>query len=198
MIETINKHEKQTRQFFKLLNKFMLLMWRLGLGAFLQNPYGGYITVLITRGHKSGLMRKAPINYDRDGDTVYVMPGFGERTHWYRNLVAEPKCQLWLPDGWWEAVAEEVTDDEERLAALRRVLIRAGFATTLIEGVNPAQLTDEEIKAFGERYPKLMRIKLLERRGGKGTPGDLAWVWPVLMMIGWVFRRIPGGRKKRQ
>ena len=196
MIETIGKHEKQTRLFFKTLNKFMLLMWRLGLGALLQNRYGGYITVLISKGNKSGLMRKAPVNYHRDGDTVYILPGFGVRTHWYRNLMAEPKCQLWLPDGWWDAVAEEVSDENERLTALRQVLIRAGFATTLIEGFNPAQLSDDEIRKLGQRYPKLMRITLLEQRGGKGTPGDLAWIWPVLMLLGWLSRRIPGGKKR--
>ena len=110
--------------------------------------------------------------------------------------MAEPKCQLWLPDGWWEAVAEEITDDAERLSALRQVLIRAGFATTVIEGFNPAELSAEEMKALGERYPKMMRIKLVGRRGGKGSPGDLAWIWPVLMAIGWVTRRLPGGKKR--
>lgn len=194
MIETINKHEKQTREFFKMLNKVMLLMWRMGLGSWMQNRYVGYITVLISKGNKSGLMRKAPINYERDGDTVYILPGFGERTHWYRNLIADPQCQLWLPDGLWDGVAVEVTDTVERLAALRQVLIRAGFATVLVEGFNPARISEEELEELGQRYPKLMRITLLERR--RGGPADLIWLWPVMALVVLLFWRILGGNKR--
>ena len=34
MIETIDKYEKQTRWVFRMFNKLMLLMWRLGMGPF--------------------------------------------------------------------------------------------------------------------------------------------------------------------
>ena len=187
MIDYINQHERQTRNGFKLLNHFMLLMWRLGFGPYMQNPYAGYITVLITTGHKSGVVRRAPINYERDGDTVYCMPGFGAKTHWYRNLLVDPNCELWLPDGIWEGVAEDITDPEERLPLLRRLLIRAGFATRLIEGIDPAQLTDEELRQYSERYDKLVRIRLTKRRE---TPGDLAWIWPLLLTLEWLLWRI--------
>lgn len=192
MIETIMTNEAQTRRFFRALNRFMLLMWRLGLGPFLQSQLWGYIMVLITTGHRSGLRRLAPVNYDREGDAVYCLPGFGARTHWYRNLMADPRCEVWLPDGWWSGIAEAVTDPEERLAVLRQVLIRAGFVTFLVEGINPARVSDEKMRELSARYDRMIRIRLLNRRAGPGGPGDLAWVWPLILVAGWMLKRWRG------
>lgn len=192
MIETIMANEAQTRRFFRALNRFMLLMWRLGLGPFLQSPYWGYIMVLITTGHKSGLRRLAPVNYDREGDVVTCLPGFGARTHWYRNLMADPHCEVWLPDGWWSGTAEDITDPEERLAVLRRTLIRAGFVTWLVEGLDPARVSDEKLRELGARYDRMIRIRLTGRRTGPGGPGDLAWVWPLILVVWLVLRRLRG------
>lgn len=180
MIEQIMANEALTRRMFRQLNRFMLFMWRSGMGPLLQDPKIGYIMVLITTGHKSGLRRKAPVNYDRDGDTVYILPGFGKKTHWYRNLMADPACELWLPDGWWRGVAEEITDPNEHLAVLRRVLIRSGFVAYLVEGMDSAKLTDEQLRAMLDRYPVTLRIRLEEQLTGDGGPGDLIWVWPLL------------------
>ena len=193
MIEIIEAREKQTRQFFKLLNKLMLSMWRLGLGRFMQNNQSGYIMVLITTGHKSGLRRRAPINYARDDDIVYCLPGFGARTHWYRNLMADPKCEVWLPDGQWNGVADEISDADERLEILCRVLIRAGFATRLVEGLDPAKISEEKLHELGERYDKLLRIKLVSQvteQTGPDKPGDLVWVWPVVAVVGLLLREL--------
>lgn len=193
MIETIMQHEKQTRLFFRALNRFMLVMWRLGVGQFMQSPQSGYIMVLTTTGHRSGQLRRAPVNFDQEGDVIYCLPGFGAKTHWYRNLMANPNCEVWLPGGWWRGVADEITDPEELFPILRRVLIRAGFATRLVEGFDPAVISDEQLRALGERYDRVIRIRLTEPRTGEGGPGDLAWVWPltVIVMLGlWVGRRI--------
>ena len=52
------------RQAFKYGNKFMLLMWRLGLQRWgMSNPYLGYIMGLTHTGRKSGLQRRTPINF---------------------------------------------------------------------------------------------------------------------------------------
>ncbi len=192
MIDTIMENERLTREAFKLLNTFMLLVWRLGLGPFIQSAPGGYIMVLGTTGHKSGLRRLAPVNFARDGDVVYCLPGFGARTHWYRNLKANPNCEVWLPDGWWTGAAEEVADAQERLTLLRRVLVRSGFAARLVEGVDPRYMSDDHLRELGARYDKVMRIRLAAPRTGPGGPGELAWVWPVwgtALLLGWLLKR---------
>jgi len=190
MIDTIMKHENQTRQFFKALNIFMLSMWRLGMGPFMQSRQGGYIMVLTTTGHRSGRRRRAPVNFDQDGDVVYCLPGFGAKTHWYRNLMVNPNCEVWLPDGWWKGVAEEITDPEQALPILRRLLIRAGFATRLVEGIDPAVISDKELRVLGERYDRMVRIRLTEPRTGKDGPGDLVWLWPAAMSVVLVWRAL--------
>jgi deazaflavin-dependent oxidoreductase (nitroreductase family) len=193
MIETIMQKEKQTRQFFKVLNKFMLLMWRLGMGKFMQSPQGGYIMVLTTTGHRSGRQRRAPLNFAQDDDVIYCLPGFSTKTHWYRNLMADPNCEVWLPDGWWKGVAEEITDPEEMFPLLRRLLIRAGFATQLVEGFDPAELSEEELRELGDRYDRVVRIRLTDPCTGPDGPGDLVWIWPIAMaatLFLWAWRSV--------
>ncbi len=184
MVGALNKigdpQLKLLRALFKQGNKFMMLMWRLGLGRYCNSPYWGYIMVLTTTGHKSGLKRYAPVNFDQQNGVVYCLPAWGKKTHWYRNLEADPHCEVWLPDGWWAGVAEPVTDPDERLRILRRLLVRSGFAARLFEGIDAATLSDDELRKLGERYEAVVRIRLVAERSGPGGPGDLAWVWSAL------------------
>jgi len=77
------------RQGFKYGNKFMLLMWRLGLQHWgMSNPYSGYIMVLTHTGRKSGLQRRTPVNFAEIGGDLYCVAGFGALADWYRNLPA--------------------------------------------------------------------------------------------------------------
>ena len=57
--------EEKLRQGFKYLNKFMLLLWRLGLGNLLNAwpDVGGRIMVITHTGRKTGLKRQTPVNY---------------------------------------------------------------------------------------------------------------------------------------
>jgi hypothetical protein len=88
---------------------------------------------------------------------------------------------VWLPDGWWAGIAEEVTHPEARLPLLRDVLIGSGFAA-LAAGVDPNQMTDEELDTVTKKYC-LIHIRRVAARTGKDGPGDLVWVWPLLVMI---------------
>lgn len=86
------------RQAFKILNRFMLLQWRLGLGGFVNfwPAVIGCIMVITHRGRKSGLLRRTPVNYAIvDGD-INCTAGFGEVSDGYRNLRADPHVQVWL------------------------------------------------------------------------------------------------------
>jgi deazaflavin-dependent oxidoreductase (nitroreductase family) len=186
-MDTREQNTAALRKVFKQMNKFMLLMWRLGFGPFINNPQVGYIMVLTTTGHKSGLRRRAPVNFDRDGDNVYCIAAYGEKTHWYRNLVADPNCEVWLPGEWWAGVAEEVTGIDERLPILRRVLIRSGFAARAFEGIEPKYMSEDQLREQDAHY-KVMRIRLIARRTGPDGPGDLAWIWPAVlgMLLMWL------------
>jgi deazaflavin-dependent oxidoreductase (nitroreductase family) len=176
--------EEKLRQGFKYFNRFMLLMWRLGLGPWVNfwPEAGGRIMVITHTGRKSGLKRQTPVNYAIiDGD-IYCTAGFGGGSDWYLNIMADPEVEVWLPDGWWSGVAEDISEDERRLSLLRQVLIAGGFAAPLFGGINPTTATDDELASETADY-RLIRIRRTEARTGPGGPGDLSWVWPLAAMI---------------
>jgi len=175
--------EQRLREGFRYLNRFMLLMWRLGLGAWLNawpEVLGRYL-VLTHTGRKSGLARRTPINYALVDGEIYCTAGFGPISDWYRNTQANPNVQIWLPDGWWQGMVEDISDDENRLPILREVLIGSGFAA-VVAGVNPRKLTDTEIDHLTHPY-RVLHLRRTQPRTGPGGPGDLAWVWPLTTML---------------
>jgi deazaflavin-dependent oxidoreductase (nitroreductase family) len=199
--------ESQLRTAFRFLNRNMILMWRLGLGWQMANPMSGYIMVLATTGRRSGERRLVPLNYSEDGDAVYCLAGFGKATHWLLNLQADPRCEVWLPDGRrLRGQGRHVTSESHRIDVIRQILVRSGFAAKLAEpGVDPSTDPDEVIAELGTpsggRY-EIVEIKLGEAVQGPGGPGDLKWVWPVVVLLalaGWVVarRRRECHRRKR-
>jgi deazaflavin-dependent oxidoreductase (nitroreductase family) len=175
--------EAQLRQGFKYFNRFMLLMWRLGLGSWVNGwpEVGGRIMVITHTGRKSGQQRRSPVNYAIVDSELYCTAGFGKASDWYRNILANPNVEVWLPEGWWSGVAEEISTDQRRLALLRQVLIGSGAVAPAM-GVDPKAMTDEALDAATKEY-RLIRIRRTAPRTGPGGPGDLAWVWPAAAFI---------------
>jgi deazaflavin-dependent oxidoreductase (nitroreductase family) len=183
------------RQFFKQFNRFMVLMWRLGLGALGNRPeVGGSIMVIIHTGRKTGIRRRTPVNYAIVADEIYCTAGFGHISDWYRNIITNPDVEIWLPDGWRAGVAEDVSDSDARLPLLRQVLIGSGFAAR-VAGINPHTMTDEELAKATTDY-RLIRITRAEGRTGPGGPGDLAWVWPMMTLLLLLLLLRPKRRKR--
>jgi len=172
------------RRAFRAFNRFMLLIFRLGLGSYGNRPELSQVMVITHTGRKTGLRRRTPVNYAVVDGEVYCLAGFGARTDWYRNLLADPQVEIWLPDGWYSGVAEDVSEDPRRLPLLRQVLIASGFAARAA-GIDPRRITDEQLQAVSSDY-RLVRIRRVQPRTGPGGPGDLAWVWPLstLVLIG--------------
>lgn len=176
--ETADASGEATRQFFKQFNRFMLLMWRLGLGSYVGgNRWSGYIMVITHTGRKSGRRRRTPVNYALvDGD-LYCLAAYGRRADWYRNLVAQPAVEVWLSTGRWAGLAEDANRHPRRTDLVRLVLIQSGFAA-YAAGLNPRRMSDRELEAAAAPY-RLVRIQPKEALSGPGGPGDLAWVWPL-------------------
>ena len=175
--------EIKLRQSFKQLNKFMLLMWRLGFGRWFNVwPEGiGQIMVITHTGRKTGLKRQTPVNYAILDGEIYCTAGFGKIADWYRNLRKNPEVEVWLPEGWWAGTAEDVTDSENRTELMRAVLIASGFAAPMF-GLHPQQMSDEEIESVTKSY-RLVRIRRTAERTGPEGPGDLAWVWQLTTLL---------------
>lgn len=183
---TLNPETAESlRQYFKKMNWLMLLNWRLGLGQIINlGPIElGRYMVIVHTGRKTGLRRHTPVNYAEVDGVVYCVAGFGAVSDWYKNIQACPEVEVWLPDGRWAGVAQEVTDLALRLPLMRQVLIASGFAAEMF-GAHPRTMADEALDAVTADY-KLMRINKVAPLDGPGGPGDLAWVWlPVGMVVG--------------
>jgi deazaflavin-dependent oxidoreductase (nitroreductase family) len=155
----------------------MVLLWRLGLGSLADVwPRGfGRLLVIEHTGRRSGTHYRTPVNYTIVGSDLYCVAAFGERTDWYRNLLATPDTAVWLPDGRWEASVADVSDDPRRVDLMRSVLIDSGFAARLF-GLNAHHIGDEDLAKATATY-RLLRIRPRQRRTAPNGPGDLAWVW---------------------
>ena len=191
--------EERLRYLFKQFNYFMLLMWRLGLGKWINlwPAVGGRIMVIAHTGRKTGLRRRTPVNYALiDGD-VYCTAGFGRVSDWYRNIMANTAVKIWLPDGCWAGEAADVSEGEMRLAIMRQVLVASGFAAYLA-GINPRKMSDEELEQATAEY-RLIRIRRTAACTGADAPGDLAWIWPAatFVLLGLLFWRYLISKRRR-
>lgn len=182
---SLSQSDRMLQKAFKLGNQSMMLpFWRLGLGP-LINAWPdviGQIMVIQHTGRRSGKTYHTPVNYAIIGEDVYCMSGFGAASDWYKNVMAHPDVEIWLPHGWWQGHAEDVSDAPNRLDIGRRVLVATGFAAPLFEGVWPNRLSDDELGRLLEDY-RLVRIRRTTARTGPGGPGDLAWAWPLAAAV---------------
>jgi len=172
--------EAAWRQRFKQFNRFMLFMWQLGFGKWVNSmpQWSGQIMVIVHRGRKTGARRYTPVNFAELNGDLYCTAGFGPTSDWYKNVLSDPDVEVWLPDGWWSGTAEIVKEDMYRIQCLREVLNNSGFAAPLF-GVGPKNMTDEELDEATSNY-QLIHIRRVQPLTGPGGPGDLAWIWPAM------------------
>lgn len=170
---------------FKSLNRyFMIPVHRAGLGAWLSTPIGGYMLLLRVRGRNSGVTREIPLNYLVADGSVWVVAGFGPRTHWYRNLLADPGVEVWMPGGRHAGVAAEELDPAVR-ARILPALMKATGGPAFMIGTNPWTASDEEIGACLAWVP-LVRIRPDDGplEPGPDDPGGRAWIWRQAVVCG--------------
>jgi deazaflavin-dependent oxidoreductase (nitroreductase family) len=171
------------RQGFKYMNKFMVLLWQFGLGRFINlfPKWGGRIMVLAHTGRRSGTQRFTPVNYFEANGDIYCTAGFGSVADWYKNILSNPNVEVWMPDGYWAGVAEDISKDEDRLKIMRQVLINSGFAAPLF-GINPNNISEQALQNATNTY-RLIRIRKTEARTGNNGPGSLSWIWPITTVL---------------
>jgi deazaflavin-dependent oxidoreductase (nitroreductase family) len=183
MSSQYDQREQMLRQGFKCFNRFMLLLWRLGLGSWVNiwPAVIGRIMVISHKGRSTGLTRHTPVNYAIiDGD-IYCTAALGTKSDWYQNLMNDPEVEIWLPNGWWAGLAEDITESQDSVAYFRQILIASGFAAR-VAGINPHTMPSDKLEQVTKNY-HLLKIHRIEPRTGVHGPGDLAWIWPLATMI---------------
>ena len=141
------------RRVFHAMNPFMVFMLKIGLGWTMEiaPSFSGRIMVIKHRGRKSGKEYQTPVNYARVDGEVYCTAGFGAISDWYKNLLARPETELWLPEGKRKARAEDVSDSPRRTFLMRQVIIGSGFAGPLF-GVDQRKMDDAQLDAATKDY----------------------------------------------
>lgn len=160
--KTTSQQDESLRKFFHSMNRFMVWMWKIGWGRYINfwPAVVGRIMVIKHRGRRSGKEYLTPVNYAPVDSEIYCTAGFGSISDWYRNMLANPQVELWLPEGKRAACAEDISDSPRRLFLLRQVLIASGFAASTFGGLNPRKVNDEELDKTTKEY-RLVHFKLL-------------------------------------
>ena len=180
-------YDTERRIFHHLNRYFMVPVFRLGLGAFIANPFSGYIMVIKTIGHKTGKERYTPTDYAIQNGNIYCVAGFGQVAHWYHNLKANPRVELTMPGGSLTGIAEEVTDPDERLHAIRQILKNSGLAGFFM-GFNPYTAPDKVVIEKCQSAP-VIRIRPAGVRSGPADPGGWLWVlWVGISVLPFLVR----------
>lgn len=182
----------------KVLNRWLMVpTLRLGLGAWLSTPFGGYILLLRVRGRKSGLVRETPLSYFVAEGAAWVMAGFGDRTEWFRNLLVDPEVEVWLPGRVLRCRAEEAADPEVRARILPALTRAAGVPGAMI-GFNPWSAPDEQILEALSAIP-LVRLSPVGGpiAAGPDDPGGRAWIWRQGLVLGLTLWLLWAGRRRR-
>jgi deazaflavin-dependent oxidoreductase (nitroreductase family) len=170
---------------FRVLNRYLMVpATRAGLGAWLSTPIGGAMVLLRIRGRKSGLIRETPLNYVVAEGAAWVLAGFGPRTEWYRNLLADGRVEAVLPGRTATGTVTDVRAPEVRLRIIP-ALLRSTAGPTLAAGVNPWRSTPDEVCAEMAWVP-LLRIDPDDGplEPGPDDPGGMGWAWRQAVVTG--------------
>jgi deazaflavin-dependent oxidoreductase (nitroreductase family) len=183
---------------FKAVNKYVgVPALKMGLGPYISNPLTGYLMILRTRGRKSGEMRDAPLGYTICGEYVYCVAGFGRPTHWFQNVLVEPRVEVILPGRSFSGVAEEVVDPDERRRVLAPLMRSMGVIAGMLGMGNPWRDGPDEIARKCEGMP-LVRIRATGIAAGPADPGGRYWILPLaasaIVAAWWLRRRRRTGR----
>ncbi|MFN8440137.1 MAG: nitroreductase family deazaflavin-dependent oxidoreductase [Caldilineaceae bacterium] len=196
-MSTTPQLETRLRGGFKYFNRFMLWLWRLGLGGWVNGwpAVGGRIMVLTHEGRRSKLRRQTPLNYAEVAGELYCVAGFGPITDWVRNVMANPRVEVWLANGSWQGMAEDLTGSADSLTLIRAVLRNSGFAA-YAAGINPWQISDDALRQATQEY-RLVHIQRLEDTAASHSVADLAWVWPLTTFALLFYLLIVGKKEAR-
>jgi deazaflavin-dependent oxidoreductase (nitroreductase family) len=164
---------------FRLANRYLMVpLHQRGLAAWLGNPASGWQCLLTTTGRRSGLPRPVPLGYIVMDRAAWVLAGYGPRTAWYRNVLADPHVELRLPGrDPIEALAEEVRDPVRRARIIPPLCRSMALPGSMI-GTFPLTASDERILECVSWVP-LVRVSAADGRpieAGPDDPGGRGWV----------------------
>lgn len=169
----------------KYFYKLPILLYRLGLGF----VAGRLFLVLTTWGRKSGQPRRTAVEFHTWKGRKYIVSGWGEKAHWYRNIQANPHVTIQTAAGAESVVARRVTDDDDLREAFELIehnpTMRAWVAALGGE-VSADAFVREKNRFF------LITFDPTTERTPPPLTLDLRWVWlplgGITLLVMWQMR----------
>jgi deazaflavin-dependent oxidoreductase (nitroreductase family) len=155
------KSKKRFRGFFRLFNRLIAPLYRVGLLPLLGA--GDLVTLLTTRGRKSGKTRRTPIGSFRYEGGLYVSSGWGESADRYKNIEAHP-ADVHVQAGFrrFHARAETVRDAEEFRRIMKWLVVHhTSGAEGRAMGWDPKR-DDPETADFSGMFKGMAIVRLRE------------------------------------
>jgi deazaflavin-dependent oxidoreductase (nitroreductase family) len=164
----------------RMLMRMPLLYWRLGLKPLLVRSLLFRFLVLTTKGRKSGRARHTMLVHSVLDGRIYIGAGWGERTQWYQNILADPRVTVQARGPAFGAVARVIIDDEE----LRRLywhLREMGPLWMWKRSLASWDIRDEVEDFVGKKgCIPFLRLDPLSECPLPPLRANLVWVWPAL------------------
>jgi deazaflavin-dependent oxidoreductase (nitroreductase family) len=149
------KDTQPPRGLARLAFRLPIWIYRLGLGRLLGNRF----LLLTHTGRKSGLTRQAVlevVQYDKASGKYVVAAGFGPRSDWYQNVMANPNVII--------------ESGGKRLHAIAKQLSPEAAGAELLE--------------YNRRYPgMIMRLARVMGYRLDGTEADIRVLGEMLPMV---------------
>ena len=143
---------------------------------------------LTTRGRKSGHPRHTMLSYAPAAGKDYVCSGWGERSDWVKNILADPLVTIQLGRREYAGQAYRVDDLEEFTAVAEQMFLTGGdshFKPWLASyGI---KYDREDMIAKRDRLA-IFGFEPVEENGPDPLHADLGWIWlifPVLALAIW-------------
>ena len=135
-----------------------LFLYRMGLGGLL----GKRFVLLNHTGRKSGKARQTVlevVNYDRAADTYFIASGFGKRSDWYLNILAQPAVNIQV--GWRKmaVTAVPLTPEESGQAMVDYAHRYPTAAKNLSKILGFDVSTEEEYRKVGREHIPFIALK---------------------------------------
>ncbi|MHA1805106.1 MAG: nitroreductase family deazaflavin-dependent oxidoreductase [Promethearchaeota archaeon] len=122
---------------WKRLNKYLTLpLYRLGI--FPIFGLGRIFLILYSKGRKSGITRKTPLEYHWINGVITIFSARGEESDWVKNIRANPDA-VWVRHGFhhFPAQVEFITKESQKLEIIKWYVTKHPKAAKMLFGWNP-------------------------------------------------------------
>ena len=172
------------RRWYPAAGHAPILLWRAGLGPLI----GLLFAIASTTGRRTGHVRHNLITYREVEGRTFLTGLYGRRSHWYRNLQADPRVTLQTAWRRRPMRARPLTEDAELVEAHRLFRRRSPIFLRLylwalgIKDDPSALLADKD---------RTMFVELIGTDEPTPPPvrTDLLWIWPAGLLM-WLSLRL--------